>query len=57
MKKLKIIYEDKYLLIIDKPIKVLTIANNKNKENNLYSMVYDYLHKKNQKVFIVNRLK
>ncbi len=56
MKKLNIVYEDKYLLIINKPAKVLTIATNKGNEHNLYSEVYDYLHKKNQKVFIVNRL-
>ena len=56
MKKLNIIYEDKYLLVINKPCKVLTIASGKNKEHNLYRNVYDYLHKKNQKVFIVNRL-
>ena len=56
MKKLNIIYEDKYLLIINKPAKLLTIATNKGNEINLYNEVYDYLHKKNQKVFIVNRL-
>ncbi len=55
MKKLDIAYEDKYLLIVNKPAKLLTIAG-KNNEVNLYSEVYDYLHKKNQKVFIVNRL-
>ena len=56
MKKLNIIYEDKYLLIVNKPAKILTIATNKGNEINLYSDAYDYLHKKNQKVFIVNRL-
>lgn len=56
MKKLDIAYEDKHLLIINKPHKLLTIGTNKDKEHNLYREVYDYLHKKNQKVFIVNRL-
>ena len=56
MKKLNIVYEDKHLLIINKPAKLLTISTNKNQYNNLYQEVYDYLHKKNQKVFIVNRL-
>ena len=56
MKKLNIVYEDKHLLIINKPAKILTIGTNKDKEHNLYREVYDYLHKKNQKVFIVNRL-
>ena len=56
MKKLDVVYEDKSLLVVNKPAKVLTIATNKDNEHNLYSEVYDYLHKKNQKVFIVNRL-
>lgn len=56
MKKLNIVYEDKFLLIINKETKLLTIATNKENEHNLYSDVYNYLHKKNQKVFIVNRL-
>ena len=56
--KLKIVYEDKYLLIIDKPEKMLTIANLKEKENTLYHKASLYLKKKNKKnkVFIVNRL-
>lgn len=53
--KLNIVYEDKYLILVNKPSNMLTINNYKN-EKNLYSEVYDYLHKKNQKVFIVNRL-
>jgi len=56
MKKLNILYEDKHLLVVNKPAKVLTIGTIKDKDNNLYREVYDYLHKKNQKVFIVNRL-
>lgn len=53
--RLNIVYEDKHLLIVNKPGNLLTINTSKN-EKNLYSEVYDYLHKKNQKVFIVNRL-
>lgn len=53
--KLNIVYEDKHLLLINKPSNMLTINTSKN-ERNLYSEVYNYLHKKNQKVFIVNRL-
>lgn len=56
MKKLDIVFEDKHLLIVNKPHRLLTIGTNKDKEHNLYAEVYDYLHKKNQKVFIVNRL-
>lgn len=53
--KLNIVYEDKYLLLVNKPSNMLTINTSKN-ERNLYSEVYNYLYKKNQKVFIVNRL-
>ena len=55
MKKLKILYEDKNILIINKEPKILTISDGKT-NNTLYNEVYDYLHKKNQKVFIVHRL-
>jgi 23S rRNA pseudouridine1911/1915/1917 synthase len=56
MKKLNIIYEDKHLLVVNKPCKLLTINTNQKDKITLYNEVYDYLHKKNQKVFIVNRL-
>lgn len=57
-KKLKIIYEDKYILIINKPYKLLTISNGVEKENTLYHLVLLYLKRKNKnnKVFIVHRL-
>ena len=57
-KKMDILYEDKYLIIINKPAHLLTIATKKEKERTLYHEVYDYLknkHKSN-KVFIVHRL-
>lgn len=56
MKKLNIIYEDKYILVVNKEAKILTIANNKEGNKTLYNEVYNYLHKKNQKCFIVHRL-
>ena len=46
-KKLKIIYEDKYLLIIDKPANLLTISNEYERENTLFHQVYLYLKRKN----------
>ena len=55
MKKLKILYEDKDLLVVRKDDKVLTVSDGKSYIT-LYSEVYDYLHKKNQKVFVVHRL-
>lgn len=54
--KIKILYEDKYLLIVNKPNNLLTIATSKEKENTMYHKVLLYLRKKNQKVFIVHRL-
>lgn len=56
--KLKIIYEDKYIIIVNKPSKLLTIGNDKEKENTLYHKVSIYLKRKNKnnKVFIVHRL-
>lgn len=57
MKKMDIIYEDKHLLVINKPSKLLTISDGKC-DYTLYSMAYDYVkrqHKKN-KIFIVHRL-
>lgn len=56
MKKLNIAFEDKNILVVNKPSGILTIATDKEKEKTLYHEVYNYLHKKNQKVFIVNRL-
>ena len=53
--KLKIYYEDKNLIVVYKKSGIPTIKSD-NYRDNLYSMVFDYLHKKNQKVFIVNRL-
>ena len=56
MKKLNIAFEDKNILVVNKPSGILTIATDKEKEKTLYHEVYNYLHKKNQKGFIVNRL-
>ena len=53
--KLKILFEDKHLIIVFKKSGIPTIKSDKYKEN-LYSLVYEYLHKKNQKVFVVHRL-
>src|SRR5574344_1058339 len=56
MKKMNIVYEDKELLAINKPAKLLTIATKNEKEHTLYHEVREYIYKKNQKVFIVHRL-
>ena len=54
--KIKILYEDKYLIIVEKPANLLTIATINEKENTMYHRILLYLKKKNQKVFIVHRL-
>ncbi|MDO5568821.1 MAG: RNA pseudouridine synthase [bacterium] len=58
MKKLHIIYEDKNIIVVDKPAKLLTIASAKEKYKTLYKEVSDYLKKKHasNKVYIVHRL-
>lgn len=53
--KLNILFEDKHLLIVNKKSGLSTIRD-ENSNDNLYSQVFEYLHKKNQRVFIVHRL-
>lgn len=57
-KKLNIIYEDKHLLVVSKPAKLLCVSTPKEKERTLYHEVYTYLKQKNKqnKIFIVHRL-
>lgn len=57
-KKLDIIYEDKEILVVNKPSGILTISTLKEKEKTLFHEVSDYVKKSNPKakVFIVNRL-
>lgn len=56
--KLKIIYEDKYIIVVDKPSNLLTIATSVEKQQTLYHKVLIYEKKKNKKnkIFIVHRL-
>lgn len=57
-KKLDIIYEDKELLVINKPSGLLTIATDKEKFKTLYHEARIYVKKQNpkNKIFIVHRL-
>ncbi len=57
MKKLDIIYEDKNILVVNKPSKMLTISDGTNAKT-LYEMARDYVKKKHKsnKIFIVHRL-
>ncbi len=54
--KLNIIYEDKDILVVNKPSKLLTIATDNEKERTLFHKAITYVKKKNQKIFIVHRL-
>ena len=58
MKKLKIIYEDKYLIIVNKSAGEFTISRDNHYDNNLYDEVKTYVKKQNpkDKIFIVHRL-
>ena len=58
MKKLRIIYEDKYLIIVNKLTGEFTISRDNHYDNNLYDEVKTYVKKQNpkNKIFIVHRL-
>ncbi|MDE6284402.1 MAG: RNA pseudouridine synthase, partial [Bacilli bacterium] len=57
MKKLKIIYEDKDIIVINKPSGILTVNDGKQSAN-LYHETREYIKKQNprNKIFIVHRL-
>lgn len=57
-KKLDIIYEDKNILVVNKPSGILTVSTPKEKDRTLFHEVSDYVKKSNSKVkvFIINRL-
>ena len=53
-----ILYEDDYIIVVNKPSGLLTIATEKEKEKTLYHIVREYIvnKDKNRRVFIVHRL-
>lgn len=53
-----IIYEDRDIIVIDKPAGLLSISNSKEKEVTAFRLVSDYIKKdrKNAKLFVVHRL-
>lgn len=57
-KKMDIIYEDKDLLVVNKPAGLLCVGTDKEKIRTLYHEAYEYVHKKNKnnRIFIVHRL-
>ena len=59
-KGLSILYEDRDILVVDKASGLLTVSNEKVKDNTAYYLLNEYVRKGNQKsrhrVFIVHRL-
>lgn len=57
-RKLDIIYEDKFIIAVNKPNGLLTISTDNEKEKTLFHAVLSYERKKNKnnKIFIVHRL-
>ena len=55
---LDILYEDDYLIVINKPCGLLSISNDKEKDITAYRMVSDYVKSNNKKgfIFVVHRL-
>jgi len=55
---LDILYEDEYLIAINKPSGLLSISNDKEKDITAYRMVSDYVksNKNNKFIFVVHRL-
>ena len=53
-----IIYEDKHIIVVNKPSNLLTISTDNEKYNTLYHMVREYVKNinKNNRIFIVHRL-
>ena len=57
-KNIEIIYEDKDLIVVNKPDNLLTIATEKEKDRTLYNIVSKYVKSKNKnnKIYIIHRL-
>lgn len=57
-KKLDIIYEDKAIIVVNKPSHLLTVSTDNEKEKTLFHevLMYEKRKNKNNKVFIVHRL-
>ena len=54
----EIIYEDKYIIVVDKPSNLLTISTSTETEKTLYHYVSNYVKSKDKhnKIFVVHRL-
>lgn len=58
LRGLKIIFEDQYLLVIDKQAGILSIATEKQKDQTAYSILSEYVKKQDptNRIFVVHRL-
>lgn len=56
--KLPIIYEDEYIIALNKPFGLLSVANDKEKAITAYRLVMDYVQDKSKhnRIFVVHRL-
>lgn len=56
--KIDIVYQDKYLIVVNKPYNLLTIATDKEKDRTLYHQILTYEKQKHKanKIFVVHRL-
>lgn len=56
--RINIIYEDKFIIVVNKPSNLLTISTENEKEKTLFHKVINYEKQKNKnnKIFIVHRL-
>lgn len=54
--RIKLIYEDDHIIVIDKPPGLLSIATETEKERTAYYIINEYLEQKGERVFIVHRL-
>ena len=57
-KNIDIIYEDKDIIVINKPSGLLTVATENEKNKTAYQLVMEYLKKKNKnnRIFVIHRL-
>ena len=58
MKKIEIVYEDKDIIVVNKPYGILSIATTKKEDKTMYKEVSSYIKKSNPKakIYIVHRL-
>lgn len=58
MKGIKVVYEDEYLIAVEKASGILSIATDKEREKTVYNIVKNYVKSRNplEKLFIVHRL-